>query len=1032
MAQVEYTEYEPRFAKAVAAMWNRSSEGWNGRIWNSSEARVLQKERDSAYLNLWLALAGEEVIGYVKLSKYSLEEGVAYVELISVDPAWHGKGIGKALMRKCVERSAELGYQRLDLFTWPGNTKAVPLYKKCGFFWERMESQVTHLMNFLPGILNSQFFRPHFEHFHWYDDLKRELEVTPDGREERGFDYYDYLWEKEGRKLTVSFEKTGRGIAAFATNEIEVECLVDEARPVFGSEHRVSYRFTNRSGKPIPVRIEGLNDANVAFSASHGFQLGEQAVWEAGFSLSAPQPGDGEWQTQPGVRALLNLDGQNVEMKTGLKTQYPLSLSFLKETMLFIPNREYKLQLNVQNHFETNAEFEIEFLPQEPVTLLENRYRISLAPQARSSIPLSISLSRGCLWTPMARVTARPESGGEVTFEKRCEAILRTFEARDQKTLEHYHALINGPYALIVQTRGDKNRASFSKVFGDYCYLSEPMLGEPFSEEFEHLDPFDAVFKDLGGANQLTLSYRSQDFPGVEFALIYRLYPSGMLDLRTRVVSLPENSKTTLRLRLMPYSSLITYEHEGELHSLERDQIEAELEWLPETAVTGNFIFCGQEGDTTGIVWDPALKVKLKSWHLAWDFDLDAMLQAGTPESKPIQVFLNQFQNAFQLLDYTRGVYVPVDAAHPSLELRVNQGNPVVSGPVNAELIWRQDRDLTGSFQLSAQGGKSGEPQLLEPGSGQRGMNWKDVELPDAPLVELCCDASLPLYRLLRRQTLLQPDGGINFRKEGTWLSVDNGFLKLGAAIDSTLPVLLSLETGESEWLDQAWPQFYAKSFYNPYPGGFHVRPGGISLAELSKEKHSLGIAEVKDQHGNTWRGLAFDTRIDNYKLFRGMRFRQYYLTLPGLPLLVATTEVVSGTGFACYESFPLMGFFAPGGKLENCRIHVPIDQERWQSVEAGREDLRYWDYSRHFSVENKESGWQMHFPNPAKVETGIHIDKAVARLRIGRFSYRATEYPKWLNPIFILFSRERPIWESLGQLLDLRFGTGYRDIQPL
>ena len=127
MAQVEYTEYEPRFAKAVAAMWNRSSEGWNGRIWNSSEARVLQKERDSAYLNLWLALAGEEVIGYVKLSKYSLEEGVAYVELISVDPAWHGKGIGKALMRKCVERSAELGYQRLDLFTWPGNTRAVPL-----------------------------------------------------------------------------------------------------------------------------------------------------------------------------------------------------------------------------------------------------------------------------------------------------------------------------------------------------------------------------------------------------------------------------------------------------------------------------------------------------------------------------------------------------------------------------------------------------------------------------------------------------------------------------------------------------------------------------------------------------------------------------------------------------------------------------------------------------------------------------------------------------------------------------------------
>ena len=40
----------------------------------------------------------------------------------------------------------------------------------------------------------------------------------------------------------------------------------------------------------------------------------------------------------------------------------------------------------------------------------------------------------------------------------------------------------------------------------------------------------------------------------------------------------------------MPNSSFITYEHGDELHSLERDQIEAELEWLPENRVTGNFL----------------------------------------------------------------------------------------------------------------------------------------------------------------------------------------------------------------------------------------------------------------------------------------------------------------------------------------------------------------------------------------------------------------------------------------------------------
>lgn len=1023
MAQVVYTEFDPRFAKAVAAMWNRSGDGWNGRVWNSSETKVLQEERDSPYLNLWLALAGGEVIGYAKLTKYSMEDGVAYVELISVDPAWHGQGIGKVLLNKCVERSVELGYQRLDLFTWPGNTKAVPLYKKCGFFWERMETQATHLMNFLPGIMNSGYFKPWFTFFHWYDDLKRDLTIAPDGREANGFEFYDYLWVKDGRQLAISFEKTGRGITAFTTEEIAVECRVDQARPVFGSEHRVCFEITNRSRKPIPVQIEGRDDGNVNFIASHSFVLVKEATWEAGFSLSEPQPGDDEWQTLPGVRTLLTLGGQAVEMKTGLKSQYPLTLSMFTEANLLMPGREYVLNLNIQNQFDTAAEFELEFLPQEPATLAENRRLISLTAQARASVPLRISCSRGCLWTPTVRVIARPEKGREVRYVKRCEAMLRSFAGRDQKTMDGFHALINGPHILTVGSRQGKNRASFSTVFGEYCHFPVPMLGEPFSEELEHLDPVEVVLEELQEANQITLRYRSQDFPGAEFALIHRLHPSGMLECWVRIISLPENAKTTLRFRVMPNSSFITYEHGDELHSLERDQIEAELEWLPENRVTGNFIFYGRAGITTGLVWDPALHVRVQNWYLAWDLDLSAMLRAGELESQPIRFFLNQFQNALQLRDYARGCYVPYEAAHTSLELLANSGNPVLTGPFSVELLWRQDRDLGGSFSLSLNGLDLREVKVLEQGTGQRGVSWDVLEQPDAPLLELCCDAALPLYHLYRRQILLRPRGEVKIRKEGDWLRADNGVLKLGAAVDSDLPVLLSLESEDGEWLDQAWPEYQAKSHYNPYPGGLHARPAGISLAELRKEKHSLGAAAVNDQHGNTWMGLVYETRIENYKPLKSLCFRHYYLTLPGLPLLVITAEVVSGTGFANFESIPLMGFFAPGGKVENCRVHLPLDANRWQSLDAGREDVRLWESMRHLSVENKNAGRLLQILSPGKANTGFHIDKAVARFRMERFSPRLLDYPKWLKPVFIIFSPQRLEWASCGQLLDLRFG---------
>ncbi|MFD0960511.1 hypothetical protein [Paenibacillus chungangensis] len=59
-----------------------------------------------------------------------------------------------------------MGWPRLDLFTWAGNTKAVPLYKKCGFFWEKKDDSV-HLMNFIPTVLQTEALLPSLERLDW-------------------------------------------------------------------------------------------------------------------------------------------------------------------------------------------------------------------------------------------------------------------------------------------------------------------------------------------------------------------------------------------------------------------------------------------------------------------------------------------------------------------------------------------------------------------------------------------------------------------------------------------------------------------------------------------------------------------------------------------------------------------------------------------------------------------------------------------------------------------------------------------------
>ncbi|NOR45620.1 MAG: GNAT family N-acetyltransferase, partial [Candidatus Delongbacteria bacterium] len=164
MSEINIVEYDPSYAKKVAEMWNRSSghEGWNGEVFNNTEESVKRNEAKSTDINLFLAETDDKIVGYCTLKEYSEDIGALYIGLLNVEPDYMGKKIGKMLVLRSVERTIELGYPRLDLFTWGGNTKAMPLYKKCGFFWEEMD-RATHLMDFIPSVLQEDIFKEYFK-----------------------------------------------------------------------------------------------------------------------------------------------------------------------------------------------------------------------------------------------------------------------------------------------------------------------------------------------------------------------------------------------------------------------------------------------------------------------------------------------------------------------------------------------------------------------------------------------------------------------------------------------------------------------------------------------------------------------------------------------------------------------------------------------------------------------------------------------------------------------------------------------------
>lgn len=97
---------------------------------------------DSIFL---LAFAGEEPVGYARLAKSETPEELGKANTIELARIYSitnaiGKGVGKALMQKCIDTAISLNKEILWLGVWEHNQRAIDFYTKWGF--EKFSSHV--------------------------------------------------------------------------------------------------------------------------------------------------------------------------------------------------------------------------------------------------------------------------------------------------------------------------------------------------------------------------------------------------------------------------------------------------------------------------------------------------------------------------------------------------------------------------------------------------------------------------------------------------------------------------------------------------------------------------------------------------------------------------------------------------------------------------------------------------------------------------------------------------------------------------
>jgi ribosomal protein S18 acetylase RimI-like enzyme len=929
---IRIVSYTPDRAASLADMWNRSHENWGGSgVVHTSES-IRAEHENSINLDEFLAIDEmDEVIGFCSFSRYFKDEGALYIPLLNVRPDWHGRKTGKALVLTAVKRTADMGWPRLDLFTWPGNTKAVPMYKKCGFFWERRDDQ-THLMNFIPAVLGTDLLKPFFETADWYADSTRTIELAPDGRDENGFQFYEYAWEHGRETARAEFEKTARGLRSIETKQFLAAIELEGHDLVAGGDYPVRFRFTNKTSEPMHVTVKGLNDGIVRFDDLMEADVTGTITLGSVFHLDALQEPQDKTRTHPAVTAEITINGRKGLFRMGVESLPPASLAFHVPHGESHDGMEQDAWMEIENHFTESAAFRLALPETAMLQVKPDAMDIVLGPGEKRLIPLRLLLRHAGFYDAAVACTASTASGGMFSFTRRITHLFKSRRGRLCGEDDDGWFIVNGRFSYhLLKNSGYGILHGFDHDESDTRFY-HPSLGKPYSNEFASKRP-DRVEQAVDDdAAQQRAWFASSDFPGISVAAVTRLSADGILKRHLEVlthgaVSQPKPLWLTdcvyhsLRRAIIPY--------DGTFLRLS-DSDEQSTEWFAFNRMTENWLFAEGEEFTSGLCWLPGSHAVFSD-GMAFEHEIGCLERGEVWDSPPLTLSVGTYGDwkSFRGSALRKNNQDVIQASE-TLAVIVNDGNPFVSAGKPGEafpvvLHEYKKAVLSGSVRAAMEGYPASESTWSSGDEPSEELRDAHIEVPlpfdalsPAPgSATLRIDIDRKDWSGTRKQQVFLITGpsvsvAEDLRDGCRILRAGNGPLVIEASPDFS-HALFSLKANGREWLDSSFPKPRPNSWWNSWPGGIATKPWGLQHATAHAAGRTAEHAVFRDSCGNAWEGLSTAFTVTDHLRYKGLTLTQYFLLLPGVPVLAHFTRVLNKTG-TCFnfEALSCNCFFQP------------------------------------------------------------------------------------------------------------------------
>lgn len=1003
-------EYRPSDAAEVARMWNESDEMWPGGFTRGVPLTAQRVQADlerGKMIALYLAVVDGRVAGYCRLTESREEDGVAYVALLNVHPAYQRRGYARDLLKASLERTCREGYDRLDLHTWPGNMRAVPLYKKSGYFWVPETS--VHMENYMPLLLRTPLLADFFARHDWYRTMVRDLSVREDDVSLGGMRIYPYRWEAGGEAYEATIDAEGKGLTALRTPTWRAACIALDYRLVTGMPSTVRWEIERLDG--------GEGHVTLLAEGEHGLRLKHeaQATVRGLFATEATVEADPEAERRPRglpaqrIDTTLVLDGTLLRLTTGQRVGPAVEL-IPAPRFWSVPGTTKPMHLRLRNHLDVSVRGTLRLTPP-PVVAMEPAPVAFEAPAggyAGASVPVGTMVAGQHLVQARLDVHAGERSASYALDPLplvACEpGIAVAGLDREEATLETDSALLTlhlrgGGWAL--QDKGNEEATLRGAI----------MLGPPFDwAQRERLRYAASVQRGETG-DTIALRAEAWGFPGVQVEHRFSFVGDRTVRMQTVVLNASGEAR---QLRCVHHFMAWGLRDAGTAApmatGLVADRAPGFPDWREEaleqpSALSEPWLAFETGGAAVGFFWEQASRIELGLGPTVASPDV-TMAPGASMSFDPLHAVVAD-GGWRRVRDRWRDLARPdapddLGPEHRALELRAVPGPVLAPGDGQALAVTsRYTKQLPLRVRVEPPPGWSVRVESPHHSTPLQREQTQQVALAvrrDGGAYLAWLEAGVQAGAMHRSFALplLDPGAGpVRLRQEeltskDVWVA-ENAAYRLTVAPSFAGAIRLDYH-GENQLLS-AFPEPRAFSWTHPWFGGLspYVFLTGLErwegFPDPGRLPHEHWEASEVMAHvaGNApWRGVRLACRLRSAGMV-GLAVAVDYLLPPAAPLLALRLRVSNESTAPLRGDAGIYAFLQPGGRLSG-RLVVDTPT-RWQ-LERGPQAAEFGS-GRWAAVHDPDSKVAVALVSPPPSETialdvrdeGMHLSSSRHRL---------------------------------------------------